>query len=56
MTNEPDRGGGDQGDDVNMRDMAAKHQRFVVINIAKLTGHNQNTNTFVGFASLNKIG
>lgn len=49
MTNEPDGGGGDQGDDVNMRDMAAKHQRLVV-SIVKLTGHNQNTNIFVGFA------
>lgn len=39
-----------------MRDMAAKHQRLVVVSIVKLTGHKQNTNTFVGFASLNKIG
>lgn len=56
MTNVPDGGGGDQGDDVNMRDMAAKHQRLVVANIVKLTGHKQNTNIFVSFASLNKIG
>lgn len=56
MTNEPVGGGGDQGDDVNMKDMAAKHQCLVVVSIVRLTGHNQNTNIFVGFASLNKIG
>lgn len=31
MTNEPGGGGGAQGDDVTMRDMAAKHQRLVVV-------------------------